>query len=97
MVTSSCRNKGMTLVVDTANDLQLPAPIQWNEFKTYGNFSESFAATVRRTMQKYLTEISGEDFEYLVGLHAANSDFLRRSGFSQIINEADEGFARIPR
>ncbi|MGP8010994.1 MAG: hypothetical protein ACLPI9_00725 [Halobacteriota archaeon] len=86
---SRCYREGHTLLVDTTDDLELPVPIRYAEFRESETRSDGFKNMVSRNMQKYLFEITRDDLRYLVGLHKYNADFLRRSKYFEVISRPE--------
>ena len=85
----SCYRKRQTLLVDTSDDLQLPVPIRYSEFRASETTSEGFKNMVSRCMQRYLFEITRDDLRHLIGLHKSNTDFLLRSSYSNLMLGSD--------
>jgi hypothetical protein len=76
-----------TLFVDTQNDEELPIPISFSEFKGQNRFSDSFNKLIRLSMQNYISEISLEDFTYLMKIHKENIEFINKSQYSFLITK----------
>jgi hypothetical protein len=74
-----------TIFIDTHEDLELPLPIQYYEFKNMDSFSESFNKLIRKNMQNYLSEISNDDFIRLMEIHKENFDFISNNQYSFLL------------
>jgi hypothetical protein len=81
-ITTSYYQARNTLFIDTLNDLELPFPISFSDFKNENTFSESFNQLIHLNMQKYIFEISKQDFLVLLKIHKKNIDFLKKTPYS---------------
>jgi hypothetical protein len=77
-IAGSFYQNGNTLRIDTIDDLELPEPIKFSEFKTLSGFSPIFEKAIRMRMQSYLFEIEYNDIMILLKLHPKNHEFFTK-------------------
>jgi hypothetical protein len=81
LIQSQYRNKDKAIVIDTYYDTQLPIPISYLKFKNVVGYSDQFKELLSMNMQRYLSEISREDFLKLIKLNMENFVFLKDCAF----------------
>jgi hypothetical protein len=77
-IAGSINQTGNTLRIDTSDDLELPEPIKFSDFKTLNGFSPIFKKAIRMRMQSYIFEIEYKDVMILLKLHQKNHEFLTK-------------------
>ncbi|MCQ1537758.1 EVE domain-containing protein [Methanocalculus taiwanensis] len=88
-IASSVYNDNKMIRVDTNKNITLPIPIRFAEYKDIETISENFLKIIKRSMQKYLFEITGDDFQTLIHLHEENANFLKKTEYSMMIEAFD--------
>ena len=69
---------GSTIRFDTIDDLELPEPIKFSDFKNLKDFSPFVKKAIRMRMQSYLFEIEYEDVKILLKFHQKNHKFFTK-------------------
>lgn len=86
-IAGNCYQRGNTLYFDTQDDLELPVPIMFSDYRNKGIFSDMFQTMIRRNFQKYIFEITFNDFCNLVMLTEENYTFLQGSTYSDLLKK----------
>jgi len=75
-IKNSYQKTNNTIRFDTYDDIELPIPIKYKEFKEIEEKSDLIKYAFRLNLQKYLFEITIKDFFQILKLHKENFIFL---------------------
>ena len=76
-IAGECYKNGNMIFFETTNDIEFPEPIKFSEYKELDIFSEAFSKAIRMSLQKYLINITSDDFKALLKVHPDNEIFLK--------------------
>jgi len=80
---------GSSIYMQLDRSHEFKVPIRFSEYRYNIYFSDDFKKAISFFLQKYLLEISKNDFLILIKLHKENEEDLLRSEYGSIIKEID--------
>lgn len=89
-VEEECRINGNSLTVKLSDTKELIVPIKFSEYKQDESFSKIFRKAISYKLQKYLIEITKDDFLKLMKTHTENLIILEKTNFAEIFEEVEQ-------